>query len=165
MKTLLCALPLLWILQAKAQTNADSIQSRKNMGTVYFYKGKMVKPKQLLEIMEPNPAAFTKMKRAKTNFDVGTVFGFAGGFAIGWSIGSLISRNEMDWRFVGAGAGLIGISIPFSIGYNKRTTKAVKLYNGAFYCSRQVLFSLIFIVRQARLDWQLNFSLTGNAAF
>lgn len=34
----------------------------------------------MLELMEPNPMAYRAMKRAKANYDVGCVFGFAGGF-------------------------------------------------------------------------------------
>lgn len=93
----------------------------------------------MLELMEPNPMAYQAMKRAKTNYDVGCVFGFAGGFLVGWSLGSLISKGEIDWRIAGAGAGLIGLSIPFSIGQNRHTKKAVQLFNDAAKTSNTVI--------------------------
>lgn len=129
LKTILTLLCALLILNSQAQNASDTIKIRKEMGRVYIYNGMKLKPKHLLSIMEPNPAAYSEMKRAKTNYDVGSVFGFAGGFLVGWSIGAIITGGEVDWRIAGAGAALIGASIPFSIGQTKHTKKAVKMFN------------------------------------
>jgi hypothetical protein len=129
MKTILSLFFTFCAFNTQAQNVRDTIKVQKDLGRIYIYEGKKLKPKQMLAIMKPNPAAYNEMKRAKTNYDVGSVFGFAGGFLVGWSIGSLISTGEVDWRVAGAGAGLIGVSIPFSIGQAKHTKKAVRLFN------------------------------------
>ena len=129
MKTIFSLVLFLYSLPTLGQYANDSIKVKKDLGKVYTFQGKKLKPKEMLVIMKPNPAAFREMNRAKTNYDVGSVFAFAGGFLVGWSIGSLITTGEVDWRVAGAGAGFIGISVPFSIGQSKHTKKAVKIYN------------------------------------
>lgn len=131
MKTVLSFLLLLTVFNTQAQKACDTIRIHKDLGKVYSYQKQKLKPKQMLELMEPNPMAYRAMKRAKTNYNVGCVFAYAGGFLVGWSLGSLISKGEIDWRIGGAGAGLIGLSIPFSIGQNRHTKKAVQLFNDA----------------------------------
>ncbi len=129
MKTFLTLLLTTLVFASRAQSSTDTIKIRQDLGKIYIYEGKKLRPKQMLSIMEPNPAAYTKMKRAKTNYDVGSVFGFAGGLLVGWSLGALITGNELDWRIAGAGAALVGISIPFSIGQAKHTKRAVSIFN------------------------------------
>ena len=69
------------------------------------------------------------MKIAKSKYDTGTIFGFAGGFLIGWPIGTAVTGGDPEWVLVGVGAGLILVSIPFSISYNKHAKSAVIRYN------------------------------------
>jgi hypothetical protein len=129
MKTILSLFLIFYSFNIQAQQAIDTIKVRQDFSKIYFYEGKKLKPKQLLELMQPNPAAYREMKRAKTNYDVGSVFGFAGGFLLGYSLGSLILNEELEYGAAALGAGLIVISIPFSIGQAKHTKKAVKLYN------------------------------------
>lgn len=67
LKTILTLLCALLILNSQAQNASDTIKIRKDIGRVYIYNGMKLKPKHLLSIMEPNPAAYSEMKRAKTN--------------------------------------------------------------------------------------------------
>ena len=69
------------------------------------------------------------MKIAKSNYDIGTVFGFAGGFLVGWPLGTALGGGEPNWTLAGIGAGLIVVSIPFSTSYTKHAKKAVGIYN------------------------------------
>lgn len=129
MKLILSLLLVFCTFNTQAQNLNDTIKIKKDIGNIYIYDGKKLKPKQMLSLMEPNPLAYKEMKRAKTNYDVGAVFGFAGGFLVGWSLGALLADKEIDWRISVAGAGLIGISIPFSIGQARHTKRAVKIFN------------------------------------
>jgi hypothetical protein len=116
--------------QLFAQSPADSIEVKKGMGTVFRQNGRNLTPRQLLDITQSNPAAHQEMKAAKTNYDVGYVLGFAGGLFVGWPLGSAIAGGDPNWTLMGVGAGLIGLSVPFSTAYNKHAKNAARLYNG-----------------------------------
>lgn len=130
MKTLLIITTvLLCYSNLFAQNQSDSIEVKKRLGTVFIQNGRYLTPRQLLDITESNPEAYKEMKIAKTNYDVGTVFGFAGGFLVGWPVGTAIAGGKPNWTLAGIGAGLIVVSIPFSSAYTKHAKNAVNIYN------------------------------------
>ena len=55
--------------------------------------------------------------------------GYAGGFLIGYPVGTAIGGGEPKWAMAGIGAGLLIIAIPISSGANKKVKKAIRLYN------------------------------------
>lgn len=111
------------------QDISDTIEVKKAMGVVFIQNGQKLMPRQLLGITAANPESYKEMKIAKTNYDVGTVFGSAGGFLIGWPIGTAVAGGEPEWLLAAVGAGLIAISIPFSTSYSKHAKKAVVIFN------------------------------------
>ncbi|MGE5518374.1 MAG: hypothetical protein ACM3VS_00510 [Candidatus Dadabacteria bacterium] len=112
-----------------AQNNPDTIEIRKTFATTFRLNNKNLTLKQLLDITHTNAAAYQEMKKAKSNFDAGYVFGFAGGFLIGWPIGTTIGGGKPNWTLAAVGAALAAVSIPFSSAYNKHAKNAIKLYN------------------------------------
>jgi hypothetical protein len=54
----------------------------------------------------------------------------AGGFMVGWPIGTAIGGGDPEWAMAGIGAGLIVIAIPISSKFNKQAKLAVDTYNG-----------------------------------
>jgi len=132
MKKIICVSVLFLLsgaIQIFAQNHNDSIEIKKTLGTVYLQKGKRLTPKQLMNITKANPEAYEEMKVAKTNYDVSVIFGFAGGFLVGWPLGTAIAGGDPEWTLAGVGAGLIIVSIPFTASYNKHARNAVNLYN------------------------------------
>ena len=125
--TLFTAILMLFASLSFAQNQTDSITVKKK--GVYLQNGKILKPKELLEITKNNPEAYALMKKAQTNYAFANVFSFTGGFMIGWQLGSLIGGGEANWGVAGAGAGTILIAIPFSSAYIKHSQNAVDLYN------------------------------------
>ena len=115
--------------QLNAQNQSDSISVKKAFGTVFKQNGKILTPKQLTSIMKSNPSAFGEMKIAKSNYAVGSVVGFAGGFMVGYPIGTALAGGKADWALAGVGAGLIFVSIPFTSAYVSHAKNAVKFYN------------------------------------
>lgn len=95
MKRLL-AIPifLLMYLPLFAQSPSDSITVKKAMGAVFTQHGKALKVRQLLDITQSNPEAFQEMKKAKSNFDVGYIFSFAGGTLVGWTLGTALGGGD-----------------------------------------------------------------------
>ena len=124
---------LLNVNQAFAQSLADSIEVKQKAGTVYMQHGVKLKPKQLLKITEQNQEAYMIMKKAKSNYDIGSVIGSVGGFLIGWPLGTLIGGGDPNWAMAGVGVGLAVVSIPFYSAYNKHAKTAVRIYNDTLY--------------------------------
>ena len=116
---------------AGQNTTTDTIEIRKAFGTVFRYKGKTQTPKQLLDLMAPVPEAVKEMEIARSNYSTSAVFGFIGGFLIGWPLGTAIAGGDPNWALAGIGAGVLVISIPFTSAYNRHAKNAIDLYNGS----------------------------------
>lgn len=133
------------------QTSTDSISIRKVVGGYQFYQGeKLLKMNQLVETVKPNEQAYIQMKSAQSSSILASVFGFAGGFMVGWPIGTAIGGGDANWAIAGIGAGFIVAAIPISINSNKKAKLAVDTYNGEL---------------QANSFWdrnELKLSMTGN---
>ena len=128
-KLFLVVLLILGISQLNAQNQSDSIVVKKAFGTIFKQNGKALTPNQMMNIVQSNPAAYQEMKIAKGNYGPGSVLGFAGGFMVGYPIGTALAGGEANWALAGIGAGLIVASIPFSTAYVRHTKKAVEYYN------------------------------------
>jgi hypothetical protein len=120
---------LMTIVFTYGQVKPDTIEIKKALGTVFRQHGKNLKPNQLLNITQPNPEAYKEMKTAKSNYAAGSLIGFAGGFLIGWPLGTALSGGKANWALAGVGAGLFVISIPFTSAYTRHAKNAVRLYN------------------------------------
>ena len=116
------------------QTIADSISMKKMFGGYQFYQGeKRMNMNQLVNTMQPNEQAYKQIKSAQSTYALATVIGMAGGFMVGWPLGTAMGGGEPNWTMAGIGAGLIIVSIPVSQKFNKQAKQAVKTYNGGLH--------------------------------
>lgn len=120
---------LIFQLNCLAQTPNDSIQVKRSFGTTYYQHGEQLSPKMLLNITLSNPKAYAEMKTASTNGTAAIVLGAIGGFLVGYGLGPLLVSKDPNWGVVGVGAGFIGISIPFTIAFNKHARNGARIYN------------------------------------
>jgi hypothetical protein len=128
--TIIIALFLLSTIEIFAQTQTDSIEIRKNIfGTVCRQNGRILTEKRLINITRVNDEAYQEMKISKNNSNIAKVVGFLGGAMVGWPLGAATAGKKMDWNLFGIGAGLIAVSIPFSLASIRHAKKAVKIYN------------------------------------
>ncbi len=147
--TLILGLLLMSAINLLGQNASDSIEVKKALGVIFLQHGKRLAPRNLLEICKSNAESYAEMKTAKGNYDVGSVFGFIGGFMVGWPIGTAIGGGEPNWTLAAIGGGLIVVSIPFSSGYSRHAKKAVEIYNNG-------------LKNISRNDMELKLGLTGN---
>lgn len=117
---------LLPFVQLLAQN--QPIEQRKS---AFYLENRVLKPRNMLELMKDNPAALEEMKKAKANSDAASVFAFLGGGLIGWTLGGLIGPEPPTWGLAAAGAGLILVALPLSSSYVKRASKATEIYNSS----------------------------------
>lgn len=128
MRKLVVAIVIL--LVTAVQVNAQKIEMNKVRGGFTFTQdGKNLSLDEVQEIMKSNQEAYDMMQSAKSNKTWGMVLGTAGGALVGFPIGTAIGGGDPEWALAGAGAVLIVAAIPIVKGYNKKTTKAVELYN------------------------------------
>ncbi len=109
---------------------AQEVTIKKSFGENLFSQNdKRISFNQLLTSLENNSEAYKMATSAKGNKTFGMILGTAGGALIGWPLGTAIGGGEPNWILAGVGAGLVVATIPIISGYNKKTAKAVQLYN------------------------------------
>ncbi|MDX9919072.1 MAG: hypothetical protein RB289_03650 [Paludibacter sp.] len=133
------------------QTASDSITMKKVFGGYQFYQGeRLLKMNDLTITMVLNNEAYKQIKSARSAYTMASILSYAGGFLVGWPLGTAIGGGEPNWTLAGIGAGLIVVSIPITQSFNKKAKQAVDTYNGGL---------------QTSSFWdknELNLSLTGN---
>ena len=133
------------------QTASDSITMKKVFGGYQFYQGeRLLKMSDLTITMVLNNEAYKQIKSARSAYTMASILSYAGGFLVGWPLGTAIGGGEPNWTLAGIGAGLIFVSIPITQSFNKKAKQAVDTYNGGL---------------QTSSFWdknELNLSLTGN---
>ncbi|MFN8208257.1 MAG: hypothetical protein U0T82_12750 [Bacteroidales bacterium] len=113
-----------------SQSSNDSIVTRKRgLGTVYYKDNKMLNMPGLVMAVQSDEKAFTMMKSAQTYNVVAAILGGAGGFMIGYPLGTAAGGGEANWKMATAGAGLVAICIPFGITASRKAKEAVRIYN------------------------------------
>jgi len=118
------------------QTTSDSIIMKKVFGGYQFYQREQaLSMNQLVNAVSSNEDAYTQIKSVQSISAVAMILSYAGGFMIGWPIGTAIGGGEPNWAMAGIGAGLIAITIPISKNVNKKTRKAVETYNSGLQTS------------------------------
>ena len=114
----------------KTQGRSDSVEMRKVFGGYQFYhEGKQLKIKQLEELLKPNELAYQQIRSSRSSRTIAAILGYAGGFMIGWPLGTAIAGGKPNWALAGVGAGLAAVSIPIGASANKKMKKAVSIYN------------------------------------
>lgn len=109
---------------------SDSIDVISNFyGTRFYYKNQPIKAKDFKVLLQPNAEAYNSYKSARTSNAFSTILSYAGGFLIGWPIGTAIGGGKPEWALAGIGGGLVALAIPLAISSNKKMKKAVHLYN------------------------------------
>ena len=105
-----------------------------------------------MQITHNNPEAYSYMQKAQSNYVGASIFGFTGGFFIGWPVGTAIAGGDAKWVLAGIGAGLVLMAIPMAVGYKRNVTKAVEIYNRDLAAPPEVARAV---------EWQLGLTAHG----
>lgn len=121
---------LVFTIVTSSVVSAQKIEMRKVFGGLVFeQQGKTLLLKDMEAIMKENKKAVALIQSAKTNQTWSLVLGTTGGALVGFPIGTAIGGGEPEWAIAGVGAALIIATIPIVKGFNRKTKKAVALYN------------------------------------
>ncbi len=85
--------------------------------------------KQLALLMKTNDQATKQLRSAKTVQVTASVIGFAGGFMVGYPLGTALVGGEPNWVLASVGAGLIVVSFTLNHSAKNKTKQAVNTYN------------------------------------
>ncbi|KAF0201600.1 MAG: hypothetical protein FD170_2606 [Bacteroidetes bacterium] len=124
------ALLMVSLTFAFGQTTTDTISMKKKSGGFEFYQGEnRLTMNQLIMTIKPNEQAYSQIKSAQANYTFALVLSYAGGFMVGYPIGTAIGGGDPNWLLAGIGASLIVFSIPLSQSFNTKAKQAIDTYN------------------------------------
>ncbi len=116
---------------AFGQSSSDSITIKKGFGgNQYYQNDQVLKLPQMVKIMKLNEQASKEIKTAQSTYTLASILGGAGGFMLGWPIGTALGGGEPNWTMAGIGAGLLLVSIPINQKFNTQVKTAVDTFNG-----------------------------------
>lgn len=125
-------LSLIFAIATITISNAQKIEVEKVFGGYkYTQNGNRMTMRDLVNTMKSDINASSLIKKAQTNNTIATVLGGAGGVLIGVPLGQSLGGGDANWTLAGIGAGLIIVAIPISSSANKKTKKAIELYNSS----------------------------------
>ncbi|MDZ4715656.1 MAG: hypothetical protein SH819_09320 [Cytophagales bacterium] len=131
MQKIISTVILLAVSVALTAQPDQEIHMIKNFWSVKFLHGpKLVKPREVLEVMKANPQAYEEFQKAKSNYEAAQVIGAIGGFMIGLPLGTAITGRTPEWGLAAGGLGLVLLSIPFTSSFLSHSENAIKIYNG-----------------------------------
>jgi hypothetical protein len=109
----------------------DTIQYQRNgMGYKFILNNETLTLDKLGNVMQDNPTSMEFYKKAKGTLGIISVLGYAGGFMIGYPIGTMLGgREQPNWTLAAIGCGLLVVAIPIASGADKNVLKAVQAYN------------------------------------
>lgn len=135
-------LPLIFVLTAITFCTGQKIKMEKAFGGYkYTQNGQKMGMGDLVKIMENNQPAYKLIKEAQSSNTLATIIGSAGGFLVGWPLGSALGGGEANWTLAAVGAGLIVVGIPISSSVNKKAKSAVEIYNSSLDTSSYYEYS------------------------
>ena len=148
-------LPSSKIVQAQQSENhavKDTIQYTKAGGGYrYTFENKELTIAKLGEMMQNNLVATEYLKKAKGSSGFANVFGYAGGFLIGYPLGTAIGGGKANWTMFVVGCGLVVIAIPIVSSGNRNLKKAVNAYNHDEMASNLTKYNLTLGINQSGL--------------
>ena len=130
----------------------DTIRYTKTGGGYkYTFDNKELTIVQLRDMMQNNKVATEYLKKAKGSSGFANVLGYAGGFLIGYPLGTAIGGGKANWTMFAVGCGLVVIAIPIVSSGNRNIKKAVNAYNHDEMASNLPKYSLSLGINQAGL--------------
>lgn len=116
---------------ALSQDCHKCITMEKSFGAYVFYQdGQRLSFAQVVDAVGSVEAATSQIKSAKSNNGIASVLGFAGGFCVGWPLGTALGGGEPNWALAAVGAGLIVVAMPISNRAMAQAKSAIDIYNG-----------------------------------
>jgi len=137
--------------------NENTLEMKSNFFGSKFYKGDtLISINQVLYEMSSDEAIYNLMLSAKKDNVFAQLVGAAGGFMIGWPLGTALGGGEPNWTLAGIGAGIIAISIPISSNFKRKAHSAIQKHNSIIMASNNKQLKPIYSVGFGGTSFKLN---------
>jgi len=98
-------------------------------GYKYKFNDQVLTLNSFEEVVQDNLTATEYFKKAKGTSGFTSVLGYAGGFLIGYPVGTALGGGKPNWTLAAVGCGLVAIAIPIASSADKNILKAARAYN------------------------------------
>jgi len=141
-----------------AQTSADTLVVRGNAWTGFTFQQnqRTYTLREMPALMQNNQEAHNFIQKARNQNTISMVLGAAGGFLIGWPLGTAIAGGDPNWALAAVGGGLIAVTIPITISAKRNANRAVQIYNEGVQTQQSNLSINLGITPQG-VGFQINF--------
>lgn len=130
-KSFLLIIMFACIMTTFSQNSTDSINKvLLKDGVRYEQAGKLLNSYDFKKIFSTNKTSLKYFRNAQTLGGFANVFGYAGGFCIGYPVGYALAGGQMNWSVFATGCGFILLAIPISVAGNNKLKMAIDTYNG-----------------------------------
>ncbi len=124
---------LILMLALTSMSFSQKIEKHKTLFKYEFIQnGYSLSFGDVVSALSNNKEAYNLAKSAKNSYTLSQIIGTAGGFLIGWPLGTALGGGKPNWTLAGIGAGLVVVSIPIEISSDKKINKALEIYNAEF---------------------------------
>lgn len=105
------------------------VEGNSFLGMRFYQRNKTLTLSEARQLVAKNSLAYEEMSKAYNRNMLSLVFGAAGGFCIGYPLGTALAGGKPSWAMAAVGAGLVAITIPISISATKHAREGVRLHN------------------------------------
>jgi hypothetical protein len=125
-------------------------------GVRYMVNDQPVKAPGVLQMMKAvDSTAYQLMKKSRQNNTLASIMGVAGGFLVGWPLGTMVAGGEPNWTMAIVGGAISIASMPISNRAKKQATEAVDIYNNKITFHKPTKGPLYFVVNGNGVGFQL----------
>ncbi len=151
-------LTLSFILAAFSFCHSQTIGYEKVFGGYKFTQdGKTLNMDELTTQLNTNEESAQLIKKAKSQSTIASILGGIGGALVGYPVGTAIGGGEPNWVLAGVGAGVIAVGIPISSSANKKSRKAVEIYNSGSRTKKENLAKLFMVSNNSGMGLAFKF--------
>ncbi|GAA0871903.1 hypothetical protein GCM10009117_10490 [Gangjinia marincola] len=123
---------ILVILGSASFLHAQEIITERSFVGVNFYQGEEQKTfKEVLEMSESVPQAYTALKKSKQNLLVAQILAGTGLGFLAFTAVNSADGGEFLWETAAIGGGLLLVALPFNAAKRNRVKEGVRLLNEA----------------------------------
>ncbi len=130
-KTLIASILLLVSYTTSFSQQLEFVRVPMSGYTIYRGDDRL-KMRELVAHMESNSEAYQLILSSKKLNVIGGLVGSVGGFVTGFHLGGVASGGKLNWNTLGAGLGIMAVSVPLSIVAGKKAEQAVTIWNNGF---------------------------------
>lgn len=130
-KTLIASILLLVSYTTSLSQQLEFVRVPMSGYTIYRGDDRL-KMRELVVHMKSNPEAYQLILSSKKLNVIGGLVGSVGGFVTGFHLGGVASGGKLNWNTLGAGLGIMAVSVPLSIVAGKKAEQAVVVWNNGF---------------------------------